>query len=129
MQDNDSTKIKNGRGQILGVVQGKILRIIKHTSHIVRKFNGIGVSLSTLEEAQRQGAEIVEFAFFENNDTYRCLIGEYLKWAHRDTLSSDAGMQLFLAFKSFKHSVLNRKPTVYDGEWVLNRVVQIEMFG
>lgn len=126
MQNDSTAKIRNDNNQILGVVDSRTLRIVKSTSHIVRKYNGLGVSLSTLEQAQQLGTSVIEFRFFENEDVYTCLISEYIQWAHRDDLG--AGTQLFLAFKSFKYSVLNRKPAQYDGEWVKNKPVQIEMF-
>jgi hypothetical protein len=126
MQNDSTLKITNSKNQVLGVVDGRILRIVKSTSHIVRKFNGVGANLDTLQKAQELGADILEFTFFENKDVYTCLIDEYISWAHRDDLG--AGTQLFLAFKSFKYSVLNRKPTQYSGAWTVNKPIQTEMF-
>ncbi len=115
----EGIEIKNGKGQITGVIDDRVLRIIKSTSHIVRKFRGLGVSLDTLQAAQELGASIVEFRFFENSDQYSCLITEYINWAHRDSLGGYE-VQLFLPLKSFKYSVLHKKQPEYAGEWSRN---------
>lgn len=109
-------------GRVVGVVDGRVLRVIKSkASHTVRKFNGVGISPETLEQAQRLGCEVLELQFFDTLDRYQCLISEYIKWGIPENLG--AGKQLFLSYRSFKYSVLNHPQATEQ-----TRNVQIGMF-
>ena len=107
-------------GKEAGQIEGEELVIIKtDKSHFSYKFNGYGISPSTLYEAEERGATRIKLIGYDG-ETFRCTIKEYRAAGIRADLG--AGLQLFLSLKSLRYYTNHKQA-------YRNEPLQISMFG
>lgn len=88
-------------GNVWGVVDGKVLKIIKTSqSHFVKKYQGYGVSEITLDRAEKSGATDL-FLQGYNGEVFRLTIRQFRAAAIPDDLGT--GQQLFLSIRWLKY--------------------------
>jgi len=87
--------------QVRAVIDGEFVRIIKTSErHVSTKYNGFGVSPSTLDEGEKRGASTVEIIAAFSGERYLVPIQSYRLAGIPDNLGM--GTQLFISRKNLK---------------------------
>jgi hypothetical protein len=95
------TPVHTSKGKVIGQVLGDVFVKDMTTAHILDKFNAIASDICTLHEAERAGANYVEFTNTDDGIIYRSPIAKF--WDCGKFIDFGYGSQQMLGLAHFEH--------------------------